>query len=151
MPKIEGCSVCNSSAERSTDYVWESQSASNHGLQNCAKSGRWRWWIHQPEGSESMLGEEHHIVVLSSTSTILQWHSRANGWHAQDYSPPNVEAGESRERMVVLCVSICRPRESSRERMASSSIWSVGWNMEVPWQGTGEVTRWSRLCRISIF
>ena len=28
-----------------------------------------------------MLGEEHYIVLLSSSSAIFQWHSRANGWH----------------------------------------------------------------------
>ena len=103
--------------------------------------------FHQPESSESMLGQERNVVVLSSSSTILQWHSRANGWHAQDHSSPNAEAGESRERMVVVCMSICRSydeREGSRKRMALSSIWSAGWNMEVPWQSTGKVPWWSR-------
>ena len=33
-----------------------------------------------------LLGEENNIVVLSSPSAILPWHTRANGWHAQDYS-----------------------------------------------------------------
>ena len=70
------------------------------------------------------------IVILPCSSTIFQWHRRANGWYAQDYSAKNVEAGKSRQRMVVLRMSICGPhdeRESTRKRMAIPSIWSVWW------------------------
>ena len=81
-----------------------------------------------------MLGEEHYIVLLSSPSAIFQWHSRANGWYAQDHGSQNAQASKSRQRVVVICVSICRSydeRESSRQRMATSSIWSASWDMEV--------------------
>ena len=54
------------------------------------------------------------------------------------------KAGKSRERMVVLCVQVCRPhdeRESSRTTMAVSSIWSTCGNMEVSRQSTSKVSR----------
>ena len=35
-------------------------------------------------------------ILLSSPSTSFQWHSRANGWYAQDDSPPNAKASKSR-------------------------------------------------------
>ena len=58
-----------------------------------------------------MLGEEHYIVILASSPAILQWYSRANGQYTQDHCPRYVEAGESRKRMVVICMPICRPHD----------------------------------------
>ena len=54
----------------------------------------------------SMLGEEYCPILLSSTPALFQWQSRANGWFVEDHSSPDVEASQSRERMVVLCMSI---------------------------------------------
>ena len=86
------------------------------------------------EKVKNLCWEKNITLSYSPAPTILQWHSRANGWYAQDHCPPNVEAGESRKRMVVVCMSICRPydeRESSRTRLALSSIWSIGRNVEI--------------------
>ena len=40
-------------------------------------------------------------------------------------------------------------RESSRNRLATSTSWSIGGHMEVTWQGASQVIGWSRFCRIS--
>ena len=99
-----------------------------------------------------MLGEEYCSILLSSPSAILQWHSRANGWFAQNDSPQNAQAGKSRERMVVLCLSIRRSndaRESTRKRMDTPSIWTVSGHLEVAWQSRSEVLGRSRQCGIS--
>ena len=53
-------------------------------------------------------------VFLSSTSTFIELHSRENGWHAEKHSPQNVEASPSRERMVVICVQVCRSHDARR-------------------------------------
>ena len=77
---------------------------------------------------------EKNIVIFSSSSNIFQWHSRANGWYAEHHGSSHAQTSTSRQRVVVMCVSICRSydeRESSRQRMAASSIWSVSGNMEV--------------------
>ena len=53
---------------------------------------------------------------------------------SQDHSPSNAQTGTTRQRMVVICVSICRAydeRESPRTRMAASSIWSTSRDIEV--------------------
>ena len=84
--------------------------------------------------TRSMLGQAYCTVLFPSPSTVFQWHSRANGWYAQDYSAQNVETSKSRQRMVVLCMSICRShdeRESTRKRMDLPSIWSIGGHLEV--------------------
>ena len=60
---------------------------------------------------------QYCTVLLTCTSTVFQWHGRAHGGDAQDHRTQNVETGESRQRMVVLCLSICRShdeRESTR-------------------------------------
>ena len=67
-----------------------------------------------------MLGEEHYIVLLSSSSAILQWHCRAHGWYAQDYSSSHAQTSTSRKRMVVICLPICRTYD---ERENSSREW----------------------------
>ena len=99
-----------------------------------------------------MLGEEHHSLLLSSSLAIFEWHCRANGWYPQEYSSSSAQTSTSRQWMVVVCLSIRRTydeRESSRKRMATSTVWSAGRKMEVPWQSPGKVIGWSRLCRIS--
>ena len=85
-------------------------------------------------GLSSMLGEEHHLVILSSPSAILKWYSRAYGWYPQEHSLSNAKAGKPREKMVVTRMQVCRTydeRESSRMTMAVSSVWSTCGNMEV--------------------
>ena len=66
---------------------------------------------------QDLCWEKNIVLSYSSSSTIFQWHNRTNGWYAQDHSPQNVEASESRQRMVVIRVSI-------RKRMDKPSIWS---------------------------
>ena len=43
----------------------------------------------------SMLGQEHHIVLLSSSSAIFYWHCRANGWYPQKYCSSNAQTSTS--------------------------------------------------------
>ena len=43
------------------------------------------------------------------------WHCRAYGWYAQDYSSSHAQTGTSRQRMVVICMSIRRTHDE-RER-----------------------------------
>ena len=42
-----------------------------------------------------MLGEEHCVILLSSSSAIIQWYSGENGWYAQDHSSKNAQASKS--------------------------------------------------------
>ena len=77
----------------------------------------------QSKAQRSMLGEEHYVVVLSSSSAVLQWHYGACGWHPQKYSPSNA----------VLRLSIRRPRderESSRKGMGLSIVWTTCGHMD---------------------
>ena len=104
------------------------------------------------EFTNQKLGEEHYIVLLSSSSAFFQWHSRACGWYRQEYSPSNAQASTSRQTMVVIYMSICRPhdeKESSRQRVDLSTVWTAGGHMKVTWQSSSEVIRRPRFCRIS--
>ena len=69
--------------------------------------------------------EKSITLSYSSSSAIIQWHIRTHDWNAQDHSPQNAQTSQSRQRMVVICMSLRRPhdeRESSKSRMATSSI-----------------------------
>ena len=92
-------------------------------------------FTNQSKSSRSMLGEEHYTVLLSSPSTIFQWHCRANGWYPQEYSSSNAQTSTSRQRMVVVCLSIrgtYDERESSRKRMATSTCLVSWWEYGSP-------------------
>ena len=73
-----------------------------------------------------MLGKEYCSILLSSPSAILQWPSRANGWYAQDDSPQNAQTRKSRERMVVLRLSICRSHDARKNTGKRMDIPSIG-------------------------
>ena len=57
-----------------------------------------------------------------------------NGWNVEDHGSENAQTGQSRERMVVICVQICwtyDARKSTRTRMDISSIWTASWHLEI--------------------
>ena len=120
-------SLCTSSHQRSSNSLSRPQSTSNHWFSNCANPSRRRRGIQQSEAQGPMLGQAHHSVLFSSTSTVFKQNGRELSVRRM------LEASTSRTRMVVICLQVCRShdeREGSRTTLAISTLWTTCGHLE---------------------
>ena len=94
------------------------------------------------------------VAVCTEEAGNKVFHRRRKGDRQQlvfsKHSPSHAQTSTSKQRMVVVCLSIRRPydeRESSRKGMELSFVWTACGHI-ITRQNSSEVIGWQRICRI---